>query len=368
MFCVVFGSSGLLTAQDKDKKPDDKSAKDKGKDKDKDKDKKPDPKKDPPKYKDEAKLTLKGHKASVFCAVYSNDGKKLASSGRDRTVKLWDPATGKETLELKLQKLGEAKWIAFSPDGKKLLSPGWAWDKKKNKGTGELRLWDTTSGKEVATLKGHSDFIEGVAFSSDGKYVASAGDDEIVIIWDVAKGKEVATLKGYKCPVNSVAFSADSKYLASASKGTWDEKKKEEVNLDVKVWDIEAKKEVHVLKGHKREVKCVAFSPDGKYLASGSLDGTVKIWDLTTGKEARTLKADEGVLALAYSSDGKRLATAGYDKVIKVWEPSSGKELVSLQGHEKPITSVAFSPDDQKLVSSSWDGTVKLWDVSGKKK
>ncbi|OBQ21923.1 ribosome assembly protein 4, partial [Anabaena sp. AL93] len=164
----------------------------------------------------------------------------------------------------------------------------------------------------------------------------------------------VNTLKGHEGYVRSVGFSPDGKKLASGSK-----------DKTIKIWDVTTGKVLNTLKGHESEVWSVRFSPDGQQLASGSNDKTIKIWDVTTGKVLNTLKGHESeVISVGFSPDGKKLASGRNDKTIKIWNVTTGKLLNTLKGHESEVRSVGFSPDGKKLASGSKDKTIKIWDVT----
>jgi WD40 repeat protein len=153
--------------------------------------------------------------------------------------------------------------------------------------------------------------------------------------------------------VNEVSFSPDGKTLASGSE-----------DKTVKLWDVETGKELKTLKGHQDSVNSVSFPPDGKTLASASRDKTVKLWDVVTGKELKTLNGHQSAVnSVSYSPDGKTLASASRDNTVKLWDVVTGKELKTLNGHQDQVWSVSFSPDGKTLASASWDNTVKLWDV-----
>jgi uncharacterized protein with WD repeat len=234
--------------------------------------------------------------------------------------------------------------VAFSPDGKSLAS---------SNVNGIIKLWDVSTGAELRTLKGHSSAVLSVAFSPDGKTLASGSSDNTVKLWEVSTGTELRTL-GHSRQVNSVVFSPDGKTLASSGE-----------DKTVKLWDVSSGAELRTLKGHSDTVASIAFSPDGKTLASGSVDKTVKLWEVSTGAELHTLKGHSNcVVSVAFNPSGKILASGGYDNTVRLWDVSSGTELRALEGHSNYVTSVAFSPDGKILASGSWDNTVKLWNVS----
>ncbi|TYQ30162.1 WD40 repeat domain-containing protein [Pseudanabaena sp. UWO310] len=232
--------------------------------------------------------------------------------------------------------------VAFSPDGKTIASGS-------NDKT--IKLWNL-EGKELRTLIGHRNGVWSVAFSPDGKTIASGSSDYTIKLWNLA-GKELRTLTGHSNWVESVAFSPDGKTIASGS-----------ADHTIKLWDLEGK-ELRTLTGHSNIVMSVAFSPDGKSIASGSDDKTIKLWDLA-GKEIQTLTGHRNeVWSVAFSPDGKTIASGSNDKTIKLWN-LAGKEIQTLTGHRNGVWSVAFSPDGKTIASGSRDHTIKLWDLTGK--
>jgi WD40 repeat protein/serine/threonine protein kinase len=324
--------------------------------------------------------TFRGHTAEVHSVAFSPDGKHLATASADQSVKVWDAASGQETLTLKGH-TKEVLSVAFSPDGKRLASGSW---------DGTVKVWDAATGQETLSLQGHTAEVYSVAFSPDGNRLASASYDRTVRIWDAQTGQETLSLKGHSDQVKSVTFSRDGQRLASASRdGTvkvWDAGTGlETLSLKgasaavafspdgtrlaggddtVQVWEAATGQETFTLRGHTGALTSVAFSPDSKRLASASQDHTVKVWDTATGQETLSLKGHTGLVSsVAFSPDGKRLASASHDRTVRVWDAATGQEILSLKGYTSDVYSVVFSPDGKRLASCG-HGTVKVWDAA----
>ena len=233
--------------------------------------------------------------------------------------------------------------VAFSPDGKTLASAS---------GDNTIKLWNLQNQKELATLTGHSNWVNSVAFSPDGKTLASASADKTIKLWNLQTQKTIATLTGHSYAVNSVAFSPDSLTLASASNDN-----------TIKLWNLQTQKTIATLTGHSNPVRSVAFSPDSLTLASASNDNTIKLWNLQTQKTIATLTGHSNpVRSVAFSPDGKTLASASADKTIKLWNLQTRSPL-TLNRFSNWVNSVSFSPDGKTLASASADNTIKLWNL-----
>jgi WD40 repeat protein len=247
---------------------------------------------------------------------------------------------------------GHRAWVtgvAFSPDGKRVASTSAA----LFSAMGEIKVWDRQTGRVHYTRLGHGGPAVAVAFSPDGKRLVTAGWDRTLIVRDAATGEWLHTLRGHREYASCVAFSPDGKLIASGSG-----------DRTVKVWDAATYQELRTLYGHAKGIYGIAFSPGSNLLASASGDRTVRVWDPTTGKELHVLRGHAGpVIGVTFRRDGQRLASAGGDGTVKLWDPAHGRHVRTIRDSSAMTMCVAFSPDGKRLATGSWEKTVKVWDL-----
>ena len=339
--------------------------------------------------------TLEGQAGNATCAAFSRDGKFVVSGGADGNVRLWDVSSRKGTLVLRGHTTG-IQSVAFSPDGKSVVS---------GSTDGTVKIWDATTPQNPIVLSGHLGTPR-LALSDDGKHVASSGwtdfnvmvwdaatgrrtfnsnagegenrhysvtcvsisgdggrvvsssIDELVKLWDTKTGDLLHVFKGHKSWIhsvaNSLAISVDGKRIASGG-----------MDKTVRLWDADTGREVARFDDQSHEVQAVAFSRDGKLLASGDQSQTM-IRDIATGRILHTLKGP-GVFALAFSRDGKRLAGGGVGAGI--WDVTTGQELCHFNGHTSNVRCVSFSGDGKRVVTATYGGSntrgeLKVWDAA----
>jgi uncharacterized delta-60 repeat protein len=302
----------------------------------------------------------------VCSLAFSPDNKTLATGhGRQvvlaneintkvpGSVKLWNLKTEQVKVELK-DLVNPVNTLSFSPDGKILAAASAPVTSISPAQPGVVRLLDTTTGQELPAITGHADGIFSTAFSPDGKILATGSHDKTVKLWDIASRREMITLTGHTDTVLSLSFSPDGMLLASAGFEGF-----------LKLWDVATGRELFSHKPEGDLAKSVLFSPDGKMLAV-AYNNTVKLWDVAARHEKTDFKAR--VIFMAFSPDGKRLATALEDKTVKLWDISTMQEILTLKGHKDGIFSVAFSPDGKTLATGSWDRTIRLWRAATEEK
>jgi len=350
------------------------------------------------------------HSAPINYADLSRDGRWLATGGADGKVRVFDVMTGADT-GLRNNYGDGIIAVAFSPDGRRLAYGGGTWGWTRSQDT-SIRIWDLVTG-ETRRLEGHAQVVFGLAWSPDGRLLVSCGWDGRIKAWNPDSGREleppfvaspkqrvvcradfspdgqllgvvgmddpnptaratlfdvktrrvVRELAGHSKTVQGIRFSPDGKYIATS--GT---------DLAVKIWSVATPPDFVSLEGHSQVVWTAAFSPDGRRVATGSLDQTARIWDASNGELLQTFLVRFPVVSLAFNPDGRKLATIGPENSARVWQikeeagswkkQAANDELLRLRGHTRAVLAVAWSPDDRWIATGSKDATVRIADAN----
>lgn len=301
---------------------------------------------------------LKGHTDAIRSVAFSADGSRIVSGSFDKTIRVWDVASGEVVAGPFKGHTAYVRSVAFSPDAKRIAS---------SSDDGSVRVWDVAGGSEVVARPFRSsDRVYSVAFSPDGSRIVSglqgniftAINENFIRISDAAGGDvALGTLIGHTNSVFSVAFSPDGSRIVS---GGWDK--------TIRVWDATTGEALAgPFKGHVDPVESVMFSPDSRYIVSGSRDKTIRVWDAASGDvvagpfEGHT----NTVWSVSFSPEGTRIVSGSDDHTIRLWDASSGETIAGpFTNHTYGVSSVSFSPDGTRVVSGSGDSTIRLWDVA----
>ena len=304
-------------------------------------------------------LDTGGHMAAIRSVIFTPDGSQLVSASDDKTIRVWDVATGKTLRTIRGEAaLGEAGKIfamALSPDGKWLAAGGWT--RIPGQSGHHIRLYDFASGKLVALLKGHEDIINRLAFSPNGQHLISGSDDNTAIIWDRAARKAKHRLKGHRGHINAVGFTPDG---ARAVTGSYDH--------DLRLWSVESGVLLETMRGHGNRVFSLAVAPDGA-IASGDDSGEIRLWHGQTGAFLRTLarqKTDIG--GLSFSPGSKALLSVGGDqgsgKDCHVYEVANGREILTYSVHDSVVSAATISPDGRWAATGGGNNEeIHIWDL-----
>lgn len=280
------------------------------------------------------------HESNLYDLEFTDDGRLMATMD-DRGTNLWDVTTG-ALIDTFHEQHRSARAVAFSHDGRILASCGS--DKV-------IRLRDTRTHELIRVLRGHASSVTSVAFSRDDQRIVSAGRDKTIRVWETMTGEQVDVLCGHTWLVTSVVLGPSGQLVS----GGWDR--------TLRVWDVLHASRRGLLRQHTESVLALAFSPDGRYLVSGAGDCLVNVWEAESGKLLRSLKGHEGpVQSIAFHSDSKRFASGSWDHTIMVWNVTSEGPTTTMRGHTEQVNGLSFDKDGA-LISASGDKSLRIWDV-----
>ena len=296
---------------------------------------------------------LHGHTDGVLGVSFSPNGKIIASSSRDRTIRLWDAVTGQPLAPPLEGHTRTVYSVAFSPNSQFLASAS---------EDGAIRLWEVSSGQPVGEpLKGHSGQAWHVSFSADGQTLVSWGEANEIIFWDIATGQPLdLPLTDYAGQLKSVDYNPNNQIVAGGSE-----------EASITIWDASTRKKITTLDTqHAGPITRLAFSPNGQMLASGGQEGKIILWNMTTRAPLRPpLPGHSGqITTLAFSPNGEILASGSEDKTMTLWDTKTGQPVTPPFTTRDRVSSLAFSPDGQTLASGIDDKTVILWDITDRRR
>ncbi|HET7500440.1 MAG TPA: WD40 repeat domain-containing protein [Kofleriaceae bacterium] len=284
------------------------------------------------------------HHRSPPSHLHGDLTRRRLSGGYDKTLKVWELESGREVATL----AGHTHYVSactVTPDGRHVVSA--SYDQM-------LRVWELGNGREVATLAGHTHHVTACAVTPDGRHMVSASYDKVLKVWELGSGREVTTLEVHTHHVSACAVTPDGRHVVSAS-----------ADKTLKVWELGSWWQVATFEGHPHWVSACAVTPDGRHVVSASHDHTLKVWELGSGRPVATLEGHtHQVSACAVTPDGRHVVSASDDETLKVWEMESGREVAALEGHTSAVTACAVTPDGRHVVSASADKTLKVWDLA----
>jgi eukaryotic-like serine/threonine-protein kinase len=282
----------------------------------------------------------------TWALVFNPDGTSIATAGEDGLTRLWDTSTGTMTAQCRGH-TRKVLSVAFRPDGRRLVTTS---------ADGTVRQWDSTTGREVESpYEHHVGEVVTAAYSPDGLWVASGGWDRTIRVWEAANRHDVAILPGHTAVVSELAFTADGRRLASASQEGgleyW-------VDRTVRLWEVGLQAGASVLRGHTGYVYPVAYSPDGQWIASGSWDKTVRLWDAVSGESCAILPHERFVRALAFSRDSLWLVSGCDHESLHIWNVATARLEKKIKGPGGVVQAIAVSPDGARIAAAGADGRV----------
>jgi WD40 repeat protein len=302
-------------------------------------------------------LTYRGHTRTVSTVTWSPRGDRLASSSWDKTAQVWEASSGERLLTYERHREG-IDTLAWSPNGLYLASGG---DDQT------IDIWDAQSGRTLQTYHGHTSVVRAVSWSPDGLFIASGGSDDTVQIWRAHTGEHLLTYQGHPAKsrgVFVVAWSPSDMVVASGGK-----------EKTIHLWDGRDGRPISFYQGHSSKVFSLAWSPNGKLIASGD-ETSIHVWEVATGKRICLYQAHHhpcyGIRSLAWSPDGAFLVSGSDDctgkhgnQTVHVWNARTGEPLFIYDGHEErtEVRSVSWSPDGTRIASGGGDDTVQIWSV-----
>lgn len=343
------------------------------------------------------RLDIAAHKDEIRTAVYSPDGKRIVTAGRDGAARIWDSNTGKPLMQLTGHN-GDVWEATFNRDGSRVGTvdtegPVRIWDTENGRQVFSLQgaghgttfvlwspdnqhilteglektvvLWNAATGARERVFAGHTDNVLRADYRPNGQQVVSAGGSGQIFVWDSSTGERLLSLVGHTGRIWSVRYSPDGQRIATAG-----------ADRSVRLWDADTGESLAVFSCHTSEVTDATFSPDGTQILSISSDKTARLWNVKERKPSHVLIGHKELLtSSAWSPDGKRVVTASRDKTIRVWNVFSGRQLATLEvfvaGDDRyqilelePLSAIAFRPDGRQLLSASSDGVLRLWNGS----